>query len=58
LLDQALNPTNLDRLEAAAALEADRAEPELGGVLAALDVNVRRFVRVTRVEVESIWPRP
>jgi hypothetical protein len=46
LLDEALNPANLRRPEAAAALETDGAEPELGGVLVALDVNVRWLVRI------------
>src|SRR5437867_9949160 len=56
LLDQALSSTNLDRPEAAAAFEANRVEPELRGVLGALDVNVRRFICVARVEVEAIRP--
>jgi hypothetical protein len=56
LLDQALNPTNLNRPEAAAALEANGAEPELGGILVALDVDVRRLLRVARVEVKAIRP--
>src|SRR5437762_13605760 len=43
LLDQTLNPTNLSRREAAAALEANGTEPEFGGIVIALDVNVRRF---------------
>jgi hypothetical protein len=50
LVDQALNPTHLNWPEAAAAVKADRAEPELGSVLVALDVNMRRFVRIARVK--------
>jgi len=46
LLDQPLNPTNLNRLEATAALEANGAQPELGAVVISLDVNVRRLLRV------------
>jgi hypothetical protein len=46
LFDQALNPTNLSRPEASAALKANGAELELGGVRIALDVNVRRFFRI------------
>jgi hypothetical protein len=46
VLNQPLNPANLDRLEAAAVLEANGAEPELGTVVIALDVNVWRLLRV------------
>jgi hypothetical protein len=41
-----LNSTNFNRLEATAALEANRAQPELGAVLISLDVNVRGLLRV------------
>ena len=58
LLDQALKPPNLNRPEAAAALESDRIEPELGGVLVTLDVNVRRLLRIAGVEVKALRPRP
>src|SRR5437870_4106372 len=46
LLNQSLNPSNLSRLEATAALEANWVQPELGGVLISLDVDVRRLFRV------------
>jgi hypothetical protein len=58
LLDQTLNPTNLNRPEAAAALEANAAEPKLGDVVIALDVNMRRFLGVARVEVKAIRAGP
>jgi len=54
VLDQALNPTDLSRLEPATVLEPNRVEPELGGVLIALDVDVRRLGCVAGVEVEAI----
>lgn len=45
-LNETLNPANLDRLEAPAALEANGAQPKLGAVLISLDVNVRRLLRI------------
>jgi hypothetical protein len=54
LLDQTLNSTDLSRSEPATAPEPNRAEPELGGVLIALDVDMRRLDRVAGVEVEAI----
>jgi hypothetical protein len=58
LLNQSLNPSNLNRLEAAAGLEANGAQPELRRVLISLDVNVRRLVRIARVEEETIRAGP
>jgi hypothetical protein len=58
LLDQALNPTDLNRPETAAAFEANGVEPEFCGVLASFDMNVRRLHCVAGVEVKAIRPRP
>jgi hypothetical protein len=41
-----LNPANLNRPEATAALEANGAQPELGAVVISLDVNMLRLLRV------------
>ncbi len=40
LFNQALNLSNLNRLESAADLEANRAQPELRSVLISFDVNM------------------
>jgi hypothetical protein len=37
-----------------APLKADRVEPELGFAIVTLDVDMRRFVPVARVEVEPV----
>src|SRR5438093_493157 len=58
LLNQPLNPTNLNRLETPAALEANGAQPELGAVVISLDVNVRRLFRVARVVEETVRAGP
>src|SRR5262245_42314004 len=47
LLNQPLNPANLDWLEAAATLEPNGAQPELRAVVISFDVHVGRLVRVT-----------
>ena len=58
LLNQPLNPANLNRLEAPAALEANGVQPELGGVVVSLDVNVGRLLRIARVEQETVRAGP
>ena len=58
LLNQSLNSSDLNRLEAAAALEANGAKPELCRILILLDVNMRWLVRVGRVEEEAVRARP
>jgi hypothetical protein len=58
LLDQPLNPPNLRRLEATAALKANGAQPELRCIVVSFDVNVRRLVPITRVEKEAVGARP
>jgi hypothetical protein len=50
LLNQSLNPSHLNRLEVTTALEANGAEPEFRCVLVSLDMNVRRLIRIARVE--------
>jgi hypothetical protein len=46
LLNQPLDPSSFNRLEATAALEANGAQPKLRRVLISLDVNVRRLFRI------------
>ncbi len=57
LLDQSLNPPNLSGSEAAAALKAHGAQPELRRILVAFDVNMPRLIPIARVEEETVGAR-
>jgi hypothetical protein len=54
--NQPLNPIKFNTSEASALLQSHRFEPELGFAPVALDVNMRRFVTVTRVKEKTIRP--
>src|SRR6266540_3423191 len=58
LFNQSLNPSDLNRSKATAALEANRAQPELSAILISLDVNVRRLLRVARVKEDAVRAGP
>ena len=54
LLDEPLNPLDLDSPESTAALQPDRIEPELGEVVVTLHVDMRWFIAVISIEEEPI----
>src|SRR5207248_7894712 len=56
LVDERPDLVNVPTLEAVAALKPHRVEPELCLAVIPLDVHVRRFPAVTRVEEEPIGP--
>ena len=58
LADKRRDPVQLRAPEAAALVEADGVEPELGQVLVALHVDVRRLGPVTGVEEEPVGASP
>ena len=58
LADEGGHPVELRTPEAAALVEADGVEPELGQVLVALHVDVRRLGPVTGVEEEPVGASP
>ena len=58
LADERGDPVELRTPEASALVEADRIEPELGKVLVALHVDVRRLGPVTGVEEEPVGASP
>jgi len=56
--DEPLHLPNLDRRKALAVFQANRIEPKLGSVPLALDVDVRLFIPVRRVEEQPVGSRP
>ena len=58
LADEGGHPVELRTPEAAALVEADGVEPELGQVLVALHVDVRRLGPVAGVEEEPVRASP
>ena len=56
--NQFLYPVDVFAPNAVTALQSNRIEPELGLAVVALDVDVRRFVSITRVKEEPEWPAP
>ena len=56
--DEPLHLPNLYRRKAKAVFKANRIEPKLGSVPLALDVDVRRFIPIRRIEEQPIGSRP
>jgi hypothetical protein len=55
VFNESLNTTNLGFAETSARLQCHRIKPELGNPIFAANVDVLRFVAVTRIKEESIW---
>jgi hypothetical protein len=58
LLDQSLNPIDLDATEAAASLKPNRYQPELGREPLTLDVHMWRLGLVAGVEEQPVGTLP
>jgi hypothetical protein len=58
LANEAGDPAKLCPIESSAASEPHGVEPELGNALVPLDVDMRRFVTIARIEEEPVWPNP
>jgi hypothetical protein len=56
LFDDTPNAPQFHAPEPSARMKAKRVKPELGDIVVTLPVNVWRFVAVTRIEKEPIWP--
>ena len=56
LTDHENDTRDLTARKAAAVLEADRIEPDLGAIGVALDVDVRRLSAITREEEAAVGP--
>ena len=58
LVHNSLSPPQLMRPEAEIPHKAQRIEPELRGLIFAVDVNVWWFIRLVAVEVKRVWTGP
>ena len=56
LMDHANDTRDLPARKAAAVLEPDRIEPDLGAIGVALDVDVRWLSAIARVEEAAVGP--
>jgi hypothetical protein len=56
--DEPHNLPNLDRRKAMAVFKANRIEPKLRSKPLALDMDVRRFIPIRRVEKQPVGSRP
>jgi len=53
--DQFLNSTNFCPLKSIATLQSNWVKPKLRNFVITLNVNMRRFIAVTRIKEETIW---
>jgi hypothetical protein len=52
--DKPLYPTDFAPAETTAIVKSDRIQPEFSSILVAFNVDMRRFITVSRIEEESI----
>jgi hypothetical protein len=53
-LDQLPNPIQFSPSKSSAFLQPDRRKPKFRHLIISLDVHMRRFITITRIEEESI----
>lgn len=55
-VDHFLNPGDFRPVKPAAALQSDRIKPKLGDLVISFNMNVLRFVPITRIKEKPVWP--